>query len=434
MKYIKQQVEQKKYNKSFFKLFFLVPIITWTLFSLIVLIPDETDPDPLSVWDLVFVDTFCAIVWFLISLITYSIYKKISQKKIIKQESKFNVQTIEEEKTNEVNNKEIFNKRNEKVICSCDSHLTGDEYKKMAHLFPFIYKQYVKHGTFITIIFTFLFAIKYHTISTIFIFFTIMELFMLILYKTQLGNLQKKSFLKNLEKNPDIDISFTINFYNDYIEMVGIYNIYKILNNKIINKVETETNIYLQSIDNRVLVIDKENCPKEALNYIKEKYNIQNENKDKLFRKLVILMLLILFCFFVIKYFDNQTYDNYYHIEDYVNDNYGELEKIANNYINNKNTKKPKNIIDISVHRPNENYVNNDNSTVEFYMYGTGIVPSSHYYGFYYSKNDIPSCFQNGDCNLNEYEKNKWSWKGTGDNRGKTIKIREYWFYYEAHF
>ena len=160
---------------------------------------------------------------------------------------------------------------------------------------------------------------------------------------------------------------------------------------------------------------------------------------------IVLKILLVISAIIVIRYIilisiimnssnDNNPYNNYNDISKYVNENYEELEHIAIEYMNGNELDKPQYVKSISVHSPDKLYVNSNNTIVEFHQGGRGLVSSSTYYGFYYSKNDIPASFQNSGGELTEYEKNKWSWKGVGDNHGSTIKIRDNWYYFEASF
>ncbi len=160
---------------------------------------------------------------------------------------------------------------------------------------------------------------------------------------------------------------------------------------------------------------------------------------------IIFKILFVIFILIVIRYViliaiimnasnDNNPYNNYNDISKYVNENYEELEHIAIEYINGNEIQKPQYVSSISVHSPDKQYVHSDNTIVEFSQGGGGLVSTSTYYGFYYSENDIPAAFQNSNKELTEYEKNKWSWTGVGDNRGTTIKIRDNWYYFEASF
>lgn len=160
---------------------------------------------------------------------------------------------------------------------------------------------------------------------------------------------------------------------------------------------------------------------------------------------IVLKILLVISAIIVIRYIilisiimnssnGNNPYNNYNDISKYVNENYEELEHIAIEYMNGNEVEKPQYVRNISVHSPDELYVHSNNTIVEFDQGGSGLVSSSTYYGFYYSENDIPASFQNSSKELTEYEKNKWSWKGVGDNHGSTIKIRDNWYYFEASF
>ena len=71
-----------------------------------------------------------------------------------------------------------------------------------------------------------------------------------------------------------------------------------------------------------------------------------------------------------------------------------------------------------------------ENSIVEFSI-GSKF---KQYCGFYYSEDDVPVAFQNAPVELQQLETDKWEWKAEGDNKGKTIKIKDNWYYYEAMF
>lgn len=76
----------------------------------------------------------------------------------------------------------------------------------------------------------------------------------------------------------------------------------------------------------------------------------------------------------------------------------------------------------------------NDKPIVQFSYTGRGLVPSSKYYGFYYSPSDTPSAYQNVDIGL-EVGDGAWEWhQADGDNGGVTKKIKDRWYYYESWF
>lgn len=71
---------------------------------------------------------------------------------------------------------------------------------------------------------------------------------------------------------------------------------------------------------------------------------------------------------------------------------------------------------------------------VEYIVEGTGIAPSSRYYGFFYSRDNIPVSFQNSGEEMVSKSDIEWEWHGVGDNRGYVKQIEPYWFYFEASF
>ncbi len=72
---------------------------------------------------------------------------------------------------------------------------------------------------------------------------------------------------------------------------------------------------------------------------------------------------------------------------------------------------------------------------VEFYCGGSGLIPSSSYYGFYYSPDDLPLAV---DVTLTENlgpEGDGFGWEELdGDNWYYTERIMENWYYYESHY
>jgi len=79
-------------------------------------------------------------------------------------------------------------------------------------------------------------------------------------------------------------------------------------------------------------------------------------------------------------------------------------------------------------------YLSGNELYIDLYCYGSGLVPSSTYHGFYYSSNDEPIGFQAAPVKL-ESDGYGWKWiESNGDNRYYTEKIADHWYYYEAAF
>ena len=75
-----------------------------------------------------------------------------------------------------------------------------------------------------------------------------------------------------------------------------------------------------------------------------------------------------------------------------------------------------------------------EHKKVDFFVTGFGLAPSSTYYGFYYSQEDLALPYLEETAKISEVEEGVWSWKGNGDNKGVTKKIADCWYYYEASF
>lgn len=69
---------------------------------------------------------------------------------------------------------------------------------------------------------------------------------------------------------------------------------------------------------------------------------------------------------------------------------------------------------------------------VEFVTSAFGIVPSSHYKGFYYSEDNTHMPFQATEIAMTEDgNQASWTWQG---NYGTSTRICDHWFWFEAHF
>lgn len=82
-----------------------------------------------------------------------------------------------------------------------------------------------------------------------------------------------------------------------------------------------------------------------------------------------------------------------------------------------------------------EGVFHEDLPIVQFYDSGFGLVPSTTYYGFYYSKDNLPADFQNVGCELAQTSQDEWAWKAAGtDNGGLTKRITDCWFFIKHGF
>ncbi|MBQ2902553.1 MAG: helix-turn-helix transcriptional regulator [Agathobacter sp.] len=73
------------------------------------------------------------------------------------------------------------------------------------------------------------------------------------------------------------------------------------------------------------------------------------------------------------------------------------------------------------------------NGMVEFMVGGKGLVFNSTYWGFYYSPDNTHKVYQGADIPLN-VNNDLADWYGEGDNWGKSIRLRDKWFWFEASF
>jgi hypothetical protein len=140
--------------------------------------------------------------------------------------------------------------------------------------------------------------------------------------------------------------------------------------------------------------------------------------------KIIVAAALIILAIYAITYFLNSER----RIDNFVNQNSEELVTIAKAYLNSDTTTKTYKGVKV------EQVFSGSHDIVQFYYCGAGIVPTSKYYGFYYSPDDVPTAYQNTNNKLSATSNDEWQWSDGTDNGGRTIRIMKSWFYYEAWF
>ncbi len=108
--------------------------------------------------------------------------------------------------------------------------------------------------------------------------------------------------------------------------------------------------------------------------------------------------------------------------------NQTELEEIAHSFLYNEPLTDT--YQDVNV----DGVFSGDDTIVQFFYSGFGIAPASKYYGFYYSEKNEPAVYQNAKEYLRQTGEQEWTWTDGTDNGGRTTRITDHWFYYEAWF
>ena len=143
----------------------------------------------------------------------------------------------------------------------------------------------------------------------------------------------------------------------------------------------------------------------------------------KKWHKIIIAAVLLILAIYAVKYITNPER----RIESFINNN-DELVTIAEAYLYSETTIKTYKGVEV------EDVFRGSNDIVQFYYCGYGIAPSSKYYGFYYSPDDVPAAYQNVNLELSAVSDDEWEWLDRNYNGGRTIRIIKNWFYYEAWF
>lgn len=137
------------------------------------------------------------------------------------------------------------------------------------------------------------------------------------------------------------------------------------------------------------------------------------------------LIFLVVISFYIVS---KVLFNPYAKISRYVNHNEGNLRALCEFYLEQNHVNKADTEIDVM------GIYGGEYKIVQFFYSEKGIVPASIYYGFYYSPDDIPVPYCNGNEELEMVSEDEWTWKDVGDNGGKIRKIQDNWYYYEAWF
>lgn len=115
-------------------------------------------------------------------------------------------------------------------------------------------------------------------------------------------------------------------------------------------------------------------------------------------------------------------------IRRFVLSHQAELEEIAADCLSQGRTVERYNDVEVEGVYPGASPI------VQFYTGGWGLVPSSTYWGFYYSESGQPAAYQNVDMELVPVSDEEWTWTDGTDNGGVTRRIDGHWFSYKAWF
>lgn len=282
-----------KKHKFFLKLFG-IPSICWVLLELWTMdVPN--DDGTYTTWAEFFQETFVVIaVWFIISLIIVLIVNEVKKSKpktkiikeiqyIQKPDDKIVINNSDADnlKQQEIKN-EKTKKKNGKYLYACESIINADEYKKAVKYFPQLYWSYVLYGTIINIVATAIFVIIFQNLVWPLIFFILFELYVMILYRIRLNHMAEKSF-NSMKKKKMIDSNIHTEFYENYFIRQGENTTYRLNYEDINSCIENDTNFYLQNKNiNRIIIIQKNSCSLELINFIRSKYkNLEDYTGNK---------------------------------------------------------------------------------------------------------------------------------------------------------
>ena len=140
-------------------------------------------------------------------------------------------------------------------------------------------------------------------------------------------------------------------------------------------------------------------------------------------KRVALFCLLVLSCFILSSCADNLSKKQIFAL---VKDNHDFLQQC----IDESEYDRIRNITGI-----HDTHVEKTGEYIEFYCGGAGLVPSSNYYGFYYSPTDAPLAVDVTETSMLTPKNDGWGWKEpNGDNTYYTERIMACWYYYESHY
>lgn len=306
-------MKQKKINilkSGFFLTLFCIPSICWILLE-VLLKNTPNDDGSLTTWPELLQETFIVIAfWFIVSfviaLIVSEVKKNQSKTKIIKEIK----HTQKSEEKGVLKPQTILKaekaKKDSKCLYTCESIVDGYEYKKMAKYFPKrVYWVFVIRGLISNLIVSSIIAITSKNLVSTLAFFTICQIFLMVLYKVRLEYYSEKEF-NRIKKQSIADTNFETEFYGDHLIRKGESVTFTIKYSEISRCVENDTNFYLECADkNMIIILQKNRCDLELINFIRSKFknpenNIVDTSSYKKIKslkntKLISTLMIILF-------------------------------------------------------------------------------------------------------------------------------------------
>lgn len=152
----------------------------------------------------------------------------------------------------------------------------------MVRYFPEIYWSYVRLGTILNLVLTAILNTLTKDVLTTILFLFLTEIMILIIFKIILEVIAEREF-KAIQKKQQIDTLINTEFYESYLLRKTESISRKIEYSEIDKCIETDTNFYLRSkYQNIIIIIQKNRCDLELINFIRKKFaNLENCLGDK---------------------------------------------------------------------------------------------------------------------------------------------------------
>ena len=194
------------------------------------------------------------------------------------------------------------------MLYSCKNNMDSYEIGKMVPYFwKKFYLAFIIRSTILNFLISIIIFVCFQNVVDAVVFFTIFFIFNLIYYKVNLSTVVTKSVNLYLIKK-GINTEIEIEFYSTYLIQKKNNESLKIDYNRFNKGIETDTNFYLQYLENRkekIIIIQKNNCTLELIQFIRKKINNlenhlcekevinNNRNKSKLIKRMILCLTIL---------------------------------------------------------------------------------------------------------------------------------------------
>lgn len=167
--------------------------------------------------------------------------------------------------------------KKDKLLYTCDTEITLEEYQKLIKYIPSFYWFHVILAAIFELILFLIVGKGDISIWLAIIMYFVVLVIVMIYYKLQINNLARTNYNRQF-KNRMYDTKFKTEFYENYFLRISEKITRKITYDEIKKIIETDTNFYIKLSDVNV-IIQKCNCDLETISFIRSICPNKNDNR-----------------------------------------------------------------------------------------------------------------------------------------------------------